>query len=95
MSKTGKMVQTIETRMAFVLESQNRNSGSLRMNGRNSSSSPIPYPLALVGSPGAPSSTSTSAASSWTDGSNFGCRNARKRSALVSRAVTNVDRLSR
>lgn len=79
MSKMGKTVQTMETTIARVLEYQNRNSGSLRMNGRNSSSSAPPDPLAFVGRPGAPSSTSTSAASSWTEGSNLGCRKARKR----------------
>ena len=95
MSKTGKAVQTMETRIALVAESQKRNSGSLRMKGRNSSSSPPPEPLAFVGSPGAPSSTSTSAASSWTDGSNFGCRKARKRSAASATDGSVVDRLSR
>jgi hypothetical protein len=56
---------------------QNLNSGSLRMNGRNSPSS-CTSPL-LVGKVGAPSSASVSARSASSAGSNFGVIKARKR----------------
>lgn len=58
-------------RMTLVADSQNLNSGRRRIKGRNSSS-------CFVGSePTAPSSISLSRAS--LEGSNLGCKNARKR----------------
>jgi hypothetical protein len=73
--KTGKLkisnqLQKKPIAMAFVVEYQNLNSGSLRTNGRNSWSSFVGSPLAL------PSSMPSSCSSA---GSNFGDRKARKR----------------
>lgn len=69
MSKTSNQVHTKPTVIARVALCQNLNSGSLRMNGRNSSS-------CLVGRLAGPPSSSSSCSS---DGSNFGVKNARKR----------------
>lgn len=69
--KTSNQLQKKPITMTRVAECQNLNSGRRRMNGRNSSSD-------LVGSdPTAPSSISLSMAS--LDGSNLGCKKARKR----------------
>jgi hypothetical protein len=57
--------------IALVALCQNLNSGSRRINGRNSSS-------CFVGSED-PASPSSSPSSCVSEGSNFGCRNARKR----------------
>lgn len=69
--KISNQLQKKAITMTRVAECQNLNSGSRRMNGRNSSS-------CFVGSPPAePSSISLSIAS--LEGSNLGCRKARKR----------------
>ena len=71
MLKISNQLHTNEMTTARVAECQNLNSGRRRMNGRNSSS-------CLVGrEPTAPSSISLSIAS--LEGSNLGCRKARKR----------------
>ena len=93
----GNSVASKLKKMAFVAESQNWNSGNRLMNGLNSSSSPSPRRPPLpglgefaVGRPGAPSSTSCSARSCSSDGSNLGCRKARKRSAVRQRSVSHL-----
>lgn len=87
----GKRVATKLKRIALVAESQNWNSGRRRMKGLNSSSlSSLPPGLGLVvGSPGAPSSTSCSARSCSKEGSNFGVKKAKKRSMKVNEMIGN------
>lgn len=69
--KISNQLQKNAMTMTLVAECQNLNSGRRRMKGRNSSS-------CFVGSdPTAPSSISVSMAS--LEGSNLGCKNARKR----------------